>query len=702
MNSSIKYQIPIIFIFCFITFVCIYSATAQSRHDSLLLELGKANHDTTKIKVLFKLGNLYIDGPSDSLLYYYNQALELIDRAYYKIDFSNKHNTKLITTYKNFRFRAILEIGIENFFQGNYNQSLENYHKALEIATEINDKELISEVYSALGIVYKNQGEYALALEYYEKALATAIELQDTSWIAACYANAGNVYRRLTNYTKALDYFLKALKVFEQKGETRRMAISYMNIGNLHEDQNDFKTALEYFSRALQLSYGTNDKKRISECLMNIGNIYSGEEEYDIARDYYRQSFAINEEMGFEHIIDDCYKYIGNTYEKEGNYEKAIENYNKSYNIAKKENDKLTTAEILGNLSNIYLQKKDYPKSLEYANKSLKISLETGDPQNIKNAYLYLSLVWECLDNYPKALEYYKSYAIFKDSIFSSEKYKSVKDLEMKYETEKKEDQLALLTEKNEVQLLRMSQRNRLFISVLIVVALIFIIGYILFRNRELKAKHKSVELEQRLLRSQMNPHFIFNSLIAIQSYIYKKDPVKAGDFLAKFADLVRMTLENSRVEFILFEKEINTLQVYLALQSIRFENKFTYSIEVDKNIDEDNLRIPPMFTQPFIENAIEHGLRHKPEAGFIKLYYVKSNNHILCTIEDNGVGREKAKELEKKKQHQSLAIDITKERLDILNKRYKQKFMLDITDLKNETGIPCGTKIEIRVPYTG
>ena len=126
------------------------------------------------------------------------------------------------------------------------------------------------------------------------------------------------------------------------------------------------------------------------------------------------------------------------------------------------------------------------------------------------------------------------------------------------------------------------------------------------------------------------------------------------------------MTLENSRVEFVLFEKEINTLQIYIALQSIRFEEKFTYNIEVDDNIDEDNLRIPPMFAQPFIENAIEHGLRHKPDGGLLKLNYIKTNNHILCIIEDNGVGREKAKELEKKKHHQSLAIDITKERLDI------------------------------------
>lgn len=108
------------------------------------------------------------------------------------------------------------------------------------------------------------------------------------------------------------------------------------------------------------------------------------------------------------------------------------------------------------------------------------------------------------------------------------------------------------------------------------------------------------------------------------------------------------------------------------------------------------------MFAQPFIENAIEHGLRHKPEGGLIKLSFEKTNDQILCTIEDNGVGREKAKELEKKKQHQSLAIDITKERLDILSKKFKQKFTLNIFDLKSETNTPIGTKVEITIPFTG
>jgi len=196
-----------------------------------------------------------------------------------------------------------------------------------------------------------------------------------------------------------------------------------------------------------------------------------------------------------------------------------------------------------------------------------------------------------------------------------------------------------------------------------------------------------------------MNPHFIFNSLIAIQSYIYKKDLIEAGDYLAKFANLVRLILENSRSEFILFEKEINTLELYFELQLLRFENKFTYTIEIDKNLETGNISIPPMLAQPIIENAIEHGLRHKKQGGFIHIRFNKKDDSILFKVEDNGVGRLKASELKKLKKNKSMAISIIKERLTILSKKFKKEFNMEITDLKENTGTPGGTKVTFSMP---
>lgn len=700
MKSAIRYfKSPVLLFIIFLSHSPIVKADQSV--DSLQNVLSKASVDSVKIKILFELGNLYIDGPSDSLIYYYQLALEPIRNFFNQPpEIRNKEDEKVVLTYKQFHFRALNEIGIEKFYLGQYNESLDFAFAALKIAEEINDIGLVSECCGSIGIVLKNQGKYPEALEYYERALTLAIELQDTAWVAACYANAGNVYRRLGNFIKALDYHLKAYQVFEKSGEERRMAIGLMNIGNLYEDQKDNNLALEYYSRALKLSYNTEDHKRIAECLLNIGNIYSGRGNYSVARDYYEKSLKINQDQGFIYTLDDCYRSIGNSFEMEGNSDKALEYFDKALELAEKEDDKSTLSEVNGSIASIYIRKKEFKKGYEFATNSLNIAKKTSDLNNIKNAFALLSQALEGLNDTKGSLEYYKQYSSIKDSLFNSDKYRSIKEIEAKYELEKKEQQLALLTEKNQVQLLIISRRNRVMIASGILIMLIILIGYILIRNSRLKSRHQAIELEQKMLRSQMNPHFIFNSLIAIQSYIYKKDPVQAGDFLAKFADLIRITLENSRSEFVLLEKEIRMLQYYLDLQSLRFERKFDYTIKLDEAIDAQSVRIPPMLAQPFIENAIEHGLRLKQDNGLISIKYHKENTHIVFTVEDNGIGREKARELEISKQHKSMATSITRERLEILSKRHKQKFSLELTDLADKSGAPCGTLVKFEMPF--
>ena len=386
----------------------------------------------------------------------------------------------------------------------------------------------------------------------------------------------------------------------------------------------------------------------------------------------------MNRKLGYQHGLDDCYINIGFTYLKENNLSKALEYYQMALKISQDEEDKPGIAGSLSSIANIYFQEKKYQKALDLALQSLKVVNETGYLQVQKNIYQLLSQIYEALGNTDFALEYFKLYSNAQDSLFSEGKYRAIREIEAKFETEKKVQQLELLSEKNHIQDLKISQRNRMMLAFWIFFILAAMAIYLYFRNKRLKSKHKNIEMEQKMLRSQMNPHFIFNSLIAIQSYIYKKDPVQAGDFLAKFADLVRIILEGSRVEFVKLEKEIKMLNLYFELQNLRFENKFEYRIEVSDDIDTENISIPPMLAQPFIENAIEHGLRHKKEMGYIFVAFKKVNNCILLIVEDNGVGRKKASEIEKSKKHKSMAMAITKERLEIFRKRFKKKFVLN------------------------
>ncbi len=664
-------------------------------------DINNSGQDTVAVKELFKKGNKFIDGPSDSLLFYYSRALIIIqENLAYLQEEDPDENMEMILRFKEYKIRVFIEFGIEYFFRSDYSKALDNYFNALSIAGEINDPEILSECYSEIGIVYKNQGRFDEALSYYEQALDLAFEIADSSWIASCMVNIGNIYKEKGYLIISLKYYIDALKTLESLDHTRRIAACYQSIGDIYSKQLDLGKALEYFNKALELAKTDNDRIRETACYLNIGYVYAQKKEYIKARRFYMQSLQLYELTGYKHEMDDCYILIAATWMAEENYDEAIAYYLKALEISEQEQDIVSLAEIDGNFFEIYLLKHDYAKAMEYSRRSLVFSDQASSMAIKCHALVTMSEIYEATGRIPEALEYYKLYSSLKDSMFSAEKYRAIAEMEKKYESEKKEQQLALLQEKTEVQKLKLSQGERLLIGSGIGIVLLIIISYLLFRQSRLKTRHKAIELEQRLLRSQMNPHFIFNSLIAIQSYIYRNEPILAGDFLAKFANLVRITLESSRGEFIMLEKEINMLEAYLELQKLRFETKFEYDIGMDEGIESETLSIPPMFAQPFIENAIEHGLRHSDKEGYLKINYsLQSDCCIRILIEDNGVGRIKAKQIENKEKHKSMAISITKERLSILSKRFKEKFSLQLIDLKDEGNKSAGLRVLIDIP---
>ena len=207
--------------------------------------------------------------------------------------------------------------------------------------------------------------------------------------------------------------------------------------------------------------------------------------------------------------------------------------------------------------------------------------------------------------------------------------------------------------------------------------------------------------LRQKVLRSQMDPHFIFNSLNAIQSYVLKNDSLKAVKYLNSFARLIRMILDSSRYDYISLNKEIDILKYYLDLQQLRFGDKFEYHLSIDTDIDTNSLLIPAMLAQPFIENAIEHGLQHLEDKGSVKISFTQSNDNIVFKVLDNGIGREASLKINKdvKPKKQSLSTQLFKERLYTINKFSGKKLTYNIVDLKNDQGHAKGTMVIINLP---
>ncbi len=246
------------------------------------------------------------------------------------------------------------------------------------------------------------------------------------------------------------------------------------------------------------------------------------------------------------------------------------------------------------------------------------------------------------------------------------------------------------------------------FIFSIILVSIAIILFVIFVQHRKSQKRKTLFEEEKRkvliselhALRSQMNPHFIFNTLSSIQSFITKNDSKDAVNYLSKFSKLMRATLENTQKQKIPIKDEIETLELYMELEKLRLNNKFSYHINIDNDIDVQFEEIPPMLLQPYIENAIWHGISHKTSAGIIKINLTLENENLLkCEIEDNGIGRNKAMKMRKEeKQNKSLGMSITKDRLEIINSLKNSKLNINIIDLE-ENSIPSGTKIELFIP---
>jgi hypothetical protein len=338
----------------------------------------------------------------------------------------------------------------------------------------------------------------------------------------------------------------------------------------------------------------------------------------------------------------------------------------------------------------ILIQLKKTTDAKKYATDALKLAEKLKYyPEEEAIAHNVLSKIGEKEHNWKAAYEHYVSYKNGIDSIRGTEARESMHKLELKYQTAEKEKKIARLNNENKLKSLTIT-RNRILIYALLTSLLLFAaLVFILFIRNKLKQEKHQAELKQQLFRSQMNPHFIFNTLNTINQYVRNNQAEAASDYLARYAKLMRQILENSTVEFIPLDEEIDFLKNYIGLQQLRFSNSFGYEINVSEEIDTENTEILPMVAQPFVENAIEHGLRNMKGNGAIKIGFEKDNSELLMTIQDNGAGLSP----QKNNDHKSLAINITRERLRI--HKHEDALLIESPDPETNTGV----KITIKVP---
>jgi len=277
------------------------------------------------------------------------------------------------------------------------------------------------------------------------------------------------------------------------------------------------------------------------------------------------------------------------------------------------------------------------------------------------------------------------------------ERQKKIENIEADFDVYSKE--LQLMAQKQQNALADLRFQKWISWSLVVVIAVVLIAVIVLYRITQQKRKANQL-LALKSLRSQMNPHFIFNALNSVNSFISKNDERAANKFLSDFSRLMRMVLDGSHEDLISLAQEIQVIELYLKLEQYRFRDKFDYTFNIHPNISQEDFMLPPMLIQPFIENAVWHGLRYKESFGHLNVVIYEENSKVFVEIEDNGIGRKRSQELktESQKSKSSRGLQNTKERIDVINELYKTKLQLQVSDLKSGEQ-DCGTKVKLVIP---
>lgn len=615
----------------------------------------------------------------DSFVQKTNRILRMQPKTYLALDTElkdQKRDTALLRYFAN-RCKE------ENFLEGasysldqigaryrnlsKFKQAAELHQEALDYAEKSNNIGLRVRALNMLGVVYRRTDAIKTALDYNQKALELAEQVENPSTHIKRSINVslnciGNLYQALEQYDLAIIQFKRTLKLEEELGNKLGLAINYQNIGDCLEYKGDLEGALENFRKSLAYNEDINS---------NYGRIIC---KNSLARIYLKQNMPYAALVLLEPLHEQAME-IGDFY---------------------------ITPLVYINTGWAHTELGNYDKAHKLIMDGLEMSQTHNIPSNILYAYQKLSDFEQARGNYRAAYQYYKKADEYDEEISSSTNFRYMNDVIVRYEADKKNNQISVLAKENEIVRLRLRKNQTTLLVSALIVGLISSILYILYRQYQSKNEKRVLTLEQNMLRSQMNPHFLFNSLNSIKLYIINNEQKNAVHYLNKFSKLVRKILEASTLKEISLAEELETVELYMNIENIRFSNEIDFKIVVDDNINVDNIKVPSLALQPFLENSLWHGLSPKDGQKMIHLLVKKKNeSHVSIEVVDNGVGRDaaQANKANRVLKRKSVGIRITKERLANFSKDYQNNFDVDIVDLFDENGSPRGTKVILDIP---
>jgi len=586
-----------------------------------------------------------------------------------------------------------------------------------------------------------------------EQALALATRIGNARAIADAHNNLGWLETQQGHIREATEHLEAALDGFRRIGNPAFASVALSNMGWLADKQGDRAGALKHFGDALDQATLAADSASMAVLLYSIGSTYNKMQEYGRARSYLQRSLVVEERLGRRNSQGNCLVAIGNAWRGEGNATSAMEQYQQATALFNATRNHYGAGMVQENSGDLFL-KSDPAKALPYYKRALShydTLHSAGDKAYVlqriglactgmrkyaeaENAYtegmaladqsgstelvmdLHLSLAELAVEQgrSEEAIGHYQRHMALKDSLRSEASEHELMRLRASFETEQAEQENVLLKAENALSRAKEARLRALWTAAAAIALGLVLLLALVYRNYRLRGRHtREVEafnqelaaqrdqvqhmndlLELKVLRSQLNPHFIYNCQNSAIAMMKEGRTAEALAYLQGFARLLRMILEHSVKDRITVEEECGFLQQYLKLEAIRLEG-LNYSVEADPALIEDEASLPALLVQPFVENALWHGLAARQGSREIRIEFRGVDDRLHCVVSDNGMGRNGTA---RQDGHRSLGTELTNERLQLLTHRLHQSGSFRIIDLKDASGGACGTRVEIEL----
>jgi histidine kinase len=545
------------------------------------------------------------------------------------------------------------------------------------------------------------------SFDYYQQVSALSDSLSFVFGKSLAQINLGILLYSSGNFEASNNAYFKAIDLADSCGALRLKAVAFDDIGDNFKILKDYKKATQYAEAAIAINTKLGAWRGVAINYELLHECALEEKLYDESKDYLLLGMPFALRSNESYILSQFYTGFGKLNAIDNNPDSALFYFAKALDEAKLQND-------LRNEHYAYLAQARYMRNIPPDKKiilldsALNIAKRTSYLDGVSNAAQQLSSVYDDKGNKDSSLYFYRIYRTAADSLFSENNRRNVIIKEAEWMIRKKEVENNDLKELARLQSEEINIKNRLLITTIVSFLLLIIIIFFVNRSIQFKKKREEAAFKQRVaetqmqaLKAQINPNFVFNSFNSIEVFSIRNGRQTAGNYFRKLAALINMMLDAGNKDSIPISKDKAALELYIELQQLQHNYKFSYKTSFDRNLMRADCEVPPLLIQPYVENAIMHGIAPSDKKELeLSIKARLESGYVIYTIKDNGIGRQKSAILnEQNRSYVAIGgMNITEERINILNHQRHSDGEATVTDLYDEYGKPSGTKVEVKI----